>query len=242
MRRGRSVFFGSHFANGGVIAVFILVPILHALEYCSFIAIPFGNENEVENIMYWVILLAAAVPVVPWIVFIIGISIARLGAVTAAMALFVVAAIYQAFAFIYSIIVFATCDGDLQCAANLRCDGTVYKPYNGPTVRFVVAFSAMVAMFFGELVAVFVLFSVRRVLRELTRQDALSTYHSPRYFNERNRRLGEAELAVADNDAKRAGVSIANDRSGSSVRSEHVATEFDIAYKNPCVLNSNKQQ
>jgi hypothetical protein len=198
----RSTRLGSQYASFGVIVTFILYPIAHALEYCTFFGLSFGNDSELESPTYWFFLLAIAIPVVPWLTFILCVSIGRLGLGVVTIIFGLLAIIYQAIVIGYSMVIFATCEGDLQCADNMQCDGSTYKPYGGPSTRFILLFAFMIAMFLVELLLLGVVYSVTRILRALSINDANELYHSS-FIHNRDKDMKKVQQQLQQQDISR---------------------------------------
>lgn len=167
----KSGIFGSPWMRGGAIVVIVLLPIILGCEYGTFIGIPFGNENELLSLTYWTLLITSVFPILPFIFFILGVGLGKTAILTASLAIFIVATLWQIYTFIYLLIIFATCEGDLQCAENLACDTTILHPYRGPTNRFIAAFASVIAMLVVELIAIGVSFATRALLLSARRYE-----------------------------------------------------------------------
>jgi len=155
-------------ATPGPLAMGVVIPILLTFEACVFIALPFGNVNELRAFKYWVLVIALATTVLPYVCFVIGLAIARKGAFVGALALFVIAIAWRFVELIYPLsIVLATCEGDLYCADNELCDGTLTGPYTGPTVRFIIIFVMCPVSIVIDFIALFMSWSCFSTLRRV---------------------------------------------------------------------------
>lgn len=156
---------GSVILNGGAIFAIIFNAAMIALEFAAEIAIPFGNGGaDIMSMTYWVFVLTPGVAMIPLVFFVLGVALASAALLTAAIAFYFIICLWQLFAVIWFIILLVTCDGTLQCASNMLCDGTTSGTYTGPTIQFIVIFAAVLVMLIAEFVALCVAFAGRRVL------------------------------------------------------------------------------
>jgi hypothetical protein len=114
------------------------------------------------DMSYWTLILTQALSVVPFMFFCLGAGMASAVMLIIALVMYVFVAIWQAVAFIWFIILLATCNTAVECAANLSCDGTATGPYDGPTGRFIAAVVIIPVMIIIYICGVIVAANLRR--------------------------------------------------------------------------------
>jgi hypothetical protein len=137
--------YGSSLVGFGGLLVEVIFPLVFLLESTVFLAFPFGT-NEIETLLYWSIIVMFVISMIPYICFVVGITIGNKACMIFSLTIFFLALIYRVYIFIYLLFILVTCDGDLYCADNYTCDGIVTGAYTGPTIRYLIIFSANIFM------------------------------------------------------------------------------------------------
>lgn len=173
------------------------IPLALALEACTFIGTPFGN-NELMVPEYWFTVISIAYTLVWFIFFIMAFGMAGLGMMTFALVLTIIGAAWQLFMVIYWIVLLVTCDSSTQCADNVDCTGAVVGVYSGPTSRFIASLVGIIVMFFVKVMAIAAEFHARKLL--LSAKATLGTLMVTQYAStrrEHSERKVEAEALRA---------------------------------------------
>jgi hypothetical protein len=154
----------------------VLLPLMLAVDTGAMVAFPFGNQVEYMHFMYWVLLIAIITTTLAMMLFSIAVAVAKKGLFIASLIFFVVAMAWHLVELIYMSIILATCDGDLYCADNLTCDGTVSGAYGGPTSRFLAIFAMSILFviihFVGILISWTSFATLQRAERRTMEDDA----------------------------------------------------------------------
>ena len=147
----------------------VIVLALHcfllAVWSCTIVAMPFGDSDPLTSLTFWNWVLVSGISMFPLFFLAIAAGLARMALATIALVFYVIALIYQAITFAYFVVIIFTCDGDVQCADNLTCDGTLTGVYSGLTIRFIMLFILSILFIILYAFGLFICKSLRDKLR-----------------------------------------------------------------------------
>jgi hypothetical protein len=147
--------------------IMVLLPIVIGVESCLMIGVPMGPGNVLTKLFYWALVFMIALPTIANIMFSIATSGALKGAAVGAIIFYIISLGWRVFVIIYLALILATCDGDVSCADNLDCAGTITGTYGGPTARYLGLFIMAIITFLAHIAAIFVCFATRwAILRQ----------------------------------------------------------------------------
>jgi hypothetical protein len=161
---GPSTTLGGFAFTGGMVFMVLFFPFILVCEYGAMIGSSFAGEYQLTSLTYWTWIVTVTFPVLSFCMMTLAIGLGRAAVSTGALILYGIALAWQLYAIIYGVLMFADCEGDIHCAANLSYIGAVIGPYAGPSVRFLFIFSATIAMALVEIIACGVLFAARRLM------------------------------------------------------------------------------
>lgn len=143
----------------------ITLSVIQAIFFAAFaiivIGLPFGG-GTLGGLTYFSVILNICVGALASEVFILSVASNSNAIRTISIVIWIILVLWQIFtAAIWFSIVYIGCDGDIQCADNLSCSGTVLRPYDGPRLRFLAMYIESIVTIVVIAITVFVAFSIR---------------------------------------------------------------------------------
>jgi hypothetical protein len=157
----RALMRASTVISAGAYILMIMMPIVIGVEACLMIGMPMGPGNMIAKLFYWTLVFMIAVPTMGNVMFSMAVGGALKGAIVGAIIFYIISIAWRIFVIVYLALILATCEGDVSCADNIDCAGTLTGVYGGPSARYLGLFIMAIITFLVHVAAILICFSTR---------------------------------------------------------------------------------